>query len=125
RQIKPVAQTAEQEFELRRRQRRRGSAAEKNGLRLDNETLGELLRFTQERLAKTLRLRGIGALLVEGAIRADPSAKRNVNVKMPDRLCRSTLDVGRWALDVCNVAPKLGFTLHCAHRHFSLFFARR
>jgi hypothetical protein len=95
REIEAMPKTAEKVAELRRRQRSRRPAADENGLRCYRPGGAPLLDFTEKRLAEALRLRWVGALLVESAVGTNPRAERNVNINVPDGFRSWTLDVGR------------------------------
>ena len=62
----------------------------KDGLWLKRELRPRLIDLAQDRFAKTLCLRRVGALLVKSAIRTDSRAERDMHVDVRDRLvlCR-------------------------------------
>src|SRR3712207_5608659 len=68
---------------LRCAERGRCSAAEEDRLGLQIEAGAEHLQLAQNRFAKTLRLRRIGAFLVERAVWANARAKWDVHVEVP------------------------------------------
>ena len=84
RQIETLAKSAEKKLQLRRGERRGRAATDENCFRRERNSAARSIQFLQERLAESLRLRAIGALFIECTIRANPRAKRNVNVDVRD-----------------------------------------
>ena len=81
-QVQSLAHPREQVIQLRRGKRARGAAAEENRLRLQGVARGFPVEFRQQGVQKPLRLILIRCFLIEGAVRADFQAERDVDVKM-------------------------------------------
>ena len=79
-----------------RRQRGRSATAEEERVGSKLETRGQTIQLAQQCFAEALRLRGIGALFIKGAVGANTRAEGDMNVEMPnDSFFSSTLDVRR------------------------------
>src|SRR5207302_4661284 len=86
RQIEPLAKSVQKKFQLRGGQRGGRAAAEINCRWKNLARPDVLFEFTQNRLAKSLRLRTVQERFVKCAVRTDARAERNVNVEMSNRL---------------------------------------
>src|SRR5213078_4022673 len=107
---------------LRRRQRRRRSAAEEDRFQLQRKTLPDVFYLSQQRLAKALRLRTVGALLVKSAVRTNPGAEWNMDIEMRDGgRAFATANSSFGELDVFPIPHKLVLILHRADSNLSLF----
>src|SRR5213083_611116 len=77
REIESFAKALQKKIQLGRGERSRCSTAKKDRLRFRVETVEMLIQFAQNRIAESLHLRGIGALFIKCAIRANPCAEGN------------------------------------------------
>src|SRR6266478_4507081 len=86
RQIEPLAKSAQKKFQLRRGQRSRRAAAEINCRWKNLARRDVLLEFTQNRLAKSLRLRSVRQRFVKRAVRADAGAEGDMDVNVANHV---------------------------------------